>query len=189
MYVLIFIVFVSLYIICHFSLADFKILSLVFSSTTSVCLNSVRGMLHFWQIFQTYSEMVFVSLLGFQLACCSVLSSVFEDSTHLSALSCLQILLYSGSLQMLEESVYLLFSPFAEFIVLVVLFICFSVDITFIRLLTGFVFSFSPLSLFSKSLKQFVGSLKSEIDWLTCSQLLLTVLSAHGSLFAVVLLV
>ena len=50
-----------------------------------------------------------------------------EDSTHLSVLSCLQILLYSGSLQMLEESVRLLFSPSAEFILLFVLFICFSV--------------------------------------------------------------
>ena len=107
--------------------------------------------------------MVSVSLLGFQLVCCFLLSHVFEDSTHLSALSCLQVLLCSGSLQVLEESIRLLFSPSAEFILLFVLFICFSADITFIRLLTGFVFAFSPLSLFSKSFELFVGGLKSQI--------------------------
>ena len=90
--------------------------------------------------------MVSVSLLGFQLVCCFLLSHVFEDSTHLSTLSCLQVILYSGSLQMLEESIRLLFSPSAEFILLFVLFICFSVD-TFIRLRTGFVFAFKSFEL------------------------------------------
>ena len=168
MSVLIFIVFVSLYIICHFSLADFKTLSLVFSSTTNVCLNSVPGMLHFGQILR-HLQKRFCFSSGIPVSVSFVLTLAFEDSAHLSTLSCLQVLLYSGSLQMLEESVHLLFSPSAEFIVLVVLFICVSVDITFIRLLTGFVFSFSPLSLFSKSFEQFVGSLKSEIDSLAAN--------------------
>lgn len=69
-------------------------------------------------------KIIFLSLVGFQLTCCFLLSHVSLKSAHFLSISFsfLPILLYSALLQMLDESIHL-FSESAEFVLLIVLFI------------------------------------------------------------------